>query len=728
MVRTMSVGTNCDFGVRASREAWGLAMAIGLLPLTGGAWAEPASFVLPAVVSAVGPAFVTQGSRWTTTATDGTVQQGQAFTLTYSFVPDGTTIQIPGETAAPSNLFATLDANFPGGQAAWKARFAQAFAEWSKHANITYMEVGDDGAAFPSSPGLLAGTGVDGRGDVRIAMIPQVEIRQGVTFYPQFGGDTVLNSSQIGAFIDPGAANDFRVLLNAVMRQHGNGLGLRTVVSDDSDFLMEQGPHTAFLGPQEDDIRGVQFIYGDRFEPNEQIGEEVFVGGPLRDPIADGVQLLDVQGVSLGHQNDTDWYAFTAFAGVPIALRVEPVGTTYSSGPQGGAQTAVDARAVRNLGLRLWRRVSAQTNEIALLAQINFNTAGQDEYHPPITYALAGYMLAEIFSTDGVNDVQRYRLRISNAEIQPAPQSPSMSVFETAAGVEFNDGDTVGFGTVEVGEIGNKTLTIVNSGAGPLELGSIGIAGPAAGDYAFSLIGLPTLPPNDTRALAISFSPAETGERSAVMVIPNDDPSRPNFSVVLSGTGTGSPLMEVLFNDVVVENNGNFDFGNVEIGGTGTASLLIRNTGSAQLSVTSLGFSGADAMDFATTILTANLVPGGSVAGQVSFTPTADGSRTTLLSIGSNAGTYAAGLQGNGLADCNDLVDGCEAGQQPPLDGDEAANGNNNNGAVLPPSGFSFFPCGAGFAGLLPLTLAGLCSLRLCVPRSKKRERPPVEA
>src|SRR5262245_11542381 len=60
------------------------------------------------------------GSRWTWTATDGCcLSQGQPTTLTYSFVPDGTTITGgAGEPTSPSDLFAFLNGIY-GSPAVW---------------------------------------------------------------------------------------------------------------------------------------------------------------------------------------------------------------------------------------------------------------------------------------------------------------------------------------------------------------------------------------------------------------------------------------------------------------------------------------------------------------------------------------------------------------------------------------------------------------------------------
>jgi len=615
-------------------------------------------------------AYLPQGSRWTTTATDGAVSQGERITLTYSFVPDGTPISIAGATGTEqSTLFANFDAIFPGGRAAWKAKFAQAFNQWGELLNITYVEVSDDGAAFPTSTGQLGS-----RGDIRIAMRSLGE-PLAVNFFPQFGGDMVLDSLNMSDFSN--STGDFIRLRNVLGHEHGHGLGLNHTVPQDGTKLMEPALNTGFDGPQEDDIRGAQFLYGDWAEPNTGIGDEEFLGGPLRDVASGGLQVLEFENLSLERSSESDWYGFTAFAMAPIAIRVDPIGTTYDFAPQNNPanETTVNAKAVRNLGLRLWRRVSAQTNQIQLLAQIDFNAAGEAEYHPPIPYSTAGYMLAEVYSTDSVNDSQRYKLTLSNSAIAAPVEPASMSVFNVANGQQVFDGNSVQFGQVNIGSSNNNTLSIANAGPGELEIGQITLAGPGAGDYSFTLIGNP-IAPVSSGSLAIAFSPTAAGVRQAVMTIPNNDPDQPSFSFILSGTGVqpAAPVMQVRVNGNAVAANGQFAFGNVELGDSATANVELRNVGNAALNVSNVTFFSGNTGDYSVSQTQANIAPGSSATVTVTVTPTAEGNRATTMRIFSNSvptpysvNLSASGVQPqvqitdcntNGIDDAQDLADG----------------------------------------------------------------------
>lgn len=576
--------------------------------------------------------FLPQGSRWTVTATDGAVAQGQRFTLTYSFVPDGTPITIAGAVGTePSSLFANFDASFPGGRAAWKAKFAQALNQWGALLNITYVEVSDDGAAFPTSVGTL---GL--RGDIRIGMRPLGD-PLAVNFFPQFGGDMVLDSLDIGLFTS--SANDFLNLRNVLTHENGHGLGLNHVLPADNTKLMEPFLSTAYDGPQEDDIRGGQSLYGDRFEANDAVASNSFVGGPLNSP-SSGVQVITVENVALEREGSADFYGFTAFAGTPIAIRIDPIGTTYQFAPQSNpnATTTVDAKAVRNLGLRLWRRISAQNNTFELLAQIDFNGAGAAEYHPPIPYLTAGFMVAEVYSTDVFSDCQRYTLRISNSEIAAPVEPASMSVFNVAAGQQISDGATLQFGSANTGANVNRTLTIVNGGPGVLELGQPTFAGPGAADFAFNML-TNTIAPGGTTTIVVVFTPSVAGLRQALMNLPNNDPNQPNFSFIVSGTGVVqlAPEMDARLEGTTLSQNNVVQLDNAEIGSAVSVNIELHNTGTATLNITNVSFVGNQAAEYSTDFTQAAVAPGASTTLSVTCVPAEEGARTANVRIFSNS-------------------------------------------------------------------------------------------
>lgn len=596
------------------------------------------------------------------TATNGAVQPGQALTITYSFVPDGTFIQgFNGEPGSPSNLFATTNASFPGGANGFRQKVAEAFQRWGAITNITYVEVADDGATFQSSPGLLAGGGAVGRGDVRIAMHPVGDGPLAYNFFPQFGSDMVIDSLDIAVFADP--TDNFVSLHNTLTHEHGHGIGLQHVIPTAGTKLMEPFLNTGFAGPQEDDIRAVHFLYGDPHEANNTLQTSAFVGGPLNNPGTNGVVTLGVEGVSLERAGESDFYSFTSFAGAPIAIRVEPIGTTYQQGPQGGTPAALNARSVRNLGLRLWRRISAQANTFELFAQIDFNAAGEAEYHPPLAYSVAGFMVAEVFSTDGVNAPQRYNLTISNSDIGAPQGIPKLQVADGLTLV--SDGSTLLFGATQVGQSSGKALLVSNVGEGALLFtGSperVTIAGPGAAD--FSVGDVPVeLAAGASAVLGITFQPTAVGQRTAVIGIQSNDPDFPNFSFIVSGTAVQPQVgeLEVRFAGSVVPHDGQIALGELVIGETSQFTLDLRNKGNASLNLpNTLGITGPAAADYAKVSgLPANLQPNQSASLVMRITPSAAGTRAATLQINNNGVQPAfrvnvAAIAADPIVDCN---------------------------------------------------------------------------
>ena len=100
------------------------------------------------------------GSRWGSTASGSTGGTGSGITLTYSIVPDGTTLTSgAGEPNATSNFITRMNAIYAGGSATWLPIVAQAFASWSNVTGITYIyQPTDDGVPmnkFPPSSALF---------------------------------------------------------------------------------------------------------------------------------------------------------------------------------------------------------------------------------------------------------------------------------------------------------------------------------------------------------------------------------------------------------------------------------------------------------------------------------------------------------------------------------------------------------------------------------------------
>ena len=346
-------------------------------------------------------------NRWFSTATDGSgLSQGDPTTLTWSVVPDGTSIGSGvGEPAGPSNLRAFLNGIY-GDEATWLAVFQQVFDRWGELTGITYVyEPSDDGATLAGLGGVL---GV--RGDIRIGG-HSIDDNYGIlayNYYPN-NGDMVIDTPD--SFYYNTSSNSLK-LRNTVAHEHGHGLGLAHSCPISQTKLMEPYLTTLFDGPQHDDILATNRSYGDRFEDNDTSGAAAPLGtfGSTTEA-----------NLSIDDNTDTDVYGFIVDAGAAVDATITPMGATYLSGPQNGdgscsAGTNYNSLIVQDIEVRV-----LDMNGSTVLAAADLNGVGQPEVLDDIALSSgAGTYYVEI-TGDATDVAQLYRLSMT--------VSPSNQIF-----------------------------------------------------------------------------------------------------------------------------------------------------------------------------------------------------------------------------------------------------------------------------------------------------------
>lgn len=178
----------------------------------------------------------------------GNPVMGTGATVTYSVMPTGTSCvnEDPGCTVT------ALSAFMPTG---YLGQIQAAFSAWSTVANLTFIQVADDGAPAggPTTSGNLRFGGhiFDGPfGVLAHAYFPPIN-------GGSFAGDTHydLQENWKIAFGGPGVD-----IFQVTAHELGHALGLDHTAVPGS--LMNPNYTEAFYGPQADDIAGMQFIYG----------------------------------------------------------------------------------------------------------------------------------------------------------------------------------------------------------------------------------------------------------------------------------------------------------------------------------------------------------------------------------------------------------------------------------------------------------------------------------
>jgi hypothetical protein len=361
--------------------------------------------------------------RWSSTANNpSTGSDGDPVTLTWGFVSNST--QISGEGA--SNLLTFLDNTFgagPGGsnltQRPWFHFFSESFARWSQVGGITYVyQAQDDSAAI--NP-ISSGNGVvNVRPDVRIggASIDGASGTLAYSWFPNMG-DIIFDTDDDSFFSS--AANNHRAFRNTIMHEIGHTFGLNHVVSDTNDLLMEPYIDTDFDGPQLDDIRGIQGMYGD---PREKTGGgqgndaaanasalgTLNLGGTLRVGAAaapdQAVGPTETDFVSIANSGDTDFFSFIITSPSVLSATLTPLGGVFNQGAEGETPTPFNAGARNNLSLAIFA-----PNGTTQLGLANTTPAGQVESLSNVTLSSPGQYYARITGADA--NVQLYQLELS---------------------------------------------------------------------------------------------------------------------------------------------------------------------------------------------------------------------------------------------------------------------------------------------------------------------------
>lgn len=197
-----------------------------------------------------------------------------------------------------------------------------------------------------------------------------------------------------------------------------------------------------------------------------------------------------------------------------------------------------------------------------------------------------------------------------------------------------------------------QTVTLQNTGTGPLTISGIAITGTNAGDFA-QTNNCPIGPAATLRAgaacsIAVTFAPTGTGPRSASLSV--SDSAIPSPQIVsLSGIGT---VPGAQFSLPTIQ------FGTVIVGAqSGKQAVQLNNTGNGSLVITQVGFVGANPGDFQASgsCVGANgasvsVAAGSNCAVIVVFAPTAAGARSATLSVTDNASSSPQQLPVTGTA------------------------------------------------------------------------------
>ena len=350
-------------------------------------------------------------------------------------------------------------------------------------------------------------------------------------------------------------------------------------------------------------------------------------------PAPGSAQELELYGVGLG----------------PLA-QVSPSTINFGNVPQ-GAQSAAQSITLTNVG-----------NETLTIANISEGGQNSDQFSVlvgktcglslpanascfvAITFSptASGSFSAEVDFTDDSGDVANSKQAALLYGVG-APPAPIAQILPA----------TASFGTVAVGSIAQaQSITLTNTGSAELNLSSIAITGPNAADFGIVAQGSNSCPAGGGSiavggncTVSAQFSPQSAGAKTASLSFSDNAANSPQ-TIPLSGTAI-APAIQLSASSLTFQGQ--------NLGTTSASqSVTITNAGSAPLAINGVSISGTNAGDFTqANNCPANLAvssPGNSCAVQVTFSPSAIGSRTASLSIADNAAgnPHTVALSGSG--------------------------------------------------------------------------------
>lgn len=352
--------------------------------------------------------------------------QGAPVHLTWSFVPDGLNINAgpTGDTAGPSTLFATLDAQFAaqGGRATWISRFQQVFDRWEELTGVSYTRVTAPGVDWDDGAAWFTGGGPQ-RGDIRISM-RNITLGGVLAFnyFPTIGDMVIDSGVNWGSF----SANTHRYLRNVIGHEHGHGLGLSHSCPQDNARLMQPAISSfpPFDGPRHDDVAGIQRGYGDPFENDNTAGTATHVGAvtpatPINLGAVPGISIPNTSILSIDANNEQDWFRFTAPGIYNAFVTVTPLGLTYDASIQ-DCQTFngccsgnfINSQEIADLAVSLY-----DSDGTTILATANSEPLGSPETINGVFLGAPGDYYVRVFESNFPQQTQFYTLSISVIEV-----------------------------------------------------------------------------------------------------------------------------------------------------------------------------------------------------------------------------------------------------------------------------------------------------------------------
>ncbi|MGI4854911.1 MAG: choice-of-anchor D domain-containing protein [Janthinobacterium lividum] len=206
---------------------------------------------------------------------------------------------------------------------------------------------------------------------------------------------------------------------------------------------------------------------------------------------------------------------------------------------------------------------------------------------------------------------------------------------------------TLGFGDVSLGnnELLSTTVTNTTQFASTIHVTSLAISGANASDFTQTST-CTALGAGSSCTVSVTFAPAASGGRSAVLTVLTDATGNPSFTVPLSGNGIDTTAS--------LTPSATLNFGDTTLGSSKLLTTTVTNTThtTSNIRVKDIAISGTNGADFKQTSDCTTLAAGSSCTVSVTFAPSAIGARNAVLTVLTDAtgnASLAVPLTGSGI-------------------------------------------------------------------------------
>ena len=188
-----------------------------------------------------------------------------------------------------------------------------------------------------------------------------------------------------------------------------------------------------------------------------------------------------------------------------------------------------------------------------------------------------------------------------------------------------------------------KTITLSNTGTAALSVTKVVLSGGDAGDFSLASNCGSSVAAGANCTISITFKPTAAGTRTSAVSL-TDNATGSLRSATLSGTGTAPTTATATLSPT------SLTYASQSVGTTSAAkTITLTNSGTAAMTISSIGLSGGNTGDFAQVNNCGSSVGAGAHCTiSITFKPTAAGTRTSAVTITDNAtgGHQSATLSG----------------------------------------------------------------------------------